>query len=739
MNGTIRPFREFVIKVASRCDLACDHCYVYEHADQGWRKQPRFMSDRTVAHIAERIADHAREHRLEVVHVIMHGGEPLLAGPSRLKRFAEELELALDGVSVLDLRIHTNGVLLSEEFCEVFDAANVKVGISLDGDRVANDRHRLYANGRSSYDHVLKAINLLRERYPQLYAGVLCTVDILNDPVAVYTALLALEPPRIDFLLPHATWDRPPPHWVAGGTAYADWLIKIYDQWVSDGRPIAIRLFDSIASVAMGTGSKTESLGLKPSDLVVIEADGTYEQADSLKIAYDGAPAMGMNVFDQSLNEAARYPGVGGRLGDASMLARECQECPLVTSCGGGLYAHRYRTGTDFANPSVYCSDLFKLIPHVEQETIGRPHMFPLSALRVLAGAEGGSQEAERLRAPQLSLTRRAVHTKVQATGDSASWEIFARLRREHQKIADEVLEHPYVRSWASAWAELDRPLHAGPGQLAGVAAAIAIHAGEPLTIAVPVSGGLVHLPTLGRMRVGDVTSALVETADGVFEVGAAGRRHSQASANWEPLRVLVADGISLPLDDVDPHRACYEAPVSDRLTEDEFARWQWLFGVAWELLRNKYPDQAAAVRAGLRVMTPLADKAVRVVTSRDAYGAIAVPEPPDAETMAMLMVGGLRSGQLRALQAMFDLTGRDARVTERLQQAHGRLAVVDFLGQSVADTALRDVQDTLRELAEQPLPDIGREFLHGMCAAAAARLERNGLSGSAAPIRESG
>jgi hypothetical protein len=33
----VRPFDQIVVKIHSRCNLACDHCYVYEHADQGWR------------------------------------------------------------------------------------------------------------------------------------------------------------------------------------------------------------------------------------------------------------------------------------------------------------------------------------------------------------------------------------------------------------------------------------------------------------------------------------------------------------------------------------------------------------------------------------------------------------------------------------------------------------------------------------------------------------------------------
>jgi len=129
------------------------------------------------------------------VHVVLHGGEPLLAGPARLRRAAGALRSTLAGVCDLDLRIHTNGVLLDEEFCELFAECGIGVGVSIDGYRAANDRHRRYADGRSSYGQVLRAVDWLRtEGYRDLYAGLLCTIDVANDPVAVYESLLNLTP-----------------------------------------------------------------------------------------------------------------------------------------------------------------------------------------------------------------------------------------------------------------------------------------------------------------------------------------------------------------------------------------------------------------------------------------------------------------------------------------------------------------------------------------------------------------
>ncbi len=160
------PLSQFVLKVHSRCDLACDHCYVYESADQSWRGRPMVISDNVISRTAQRIAQHANSHGLDRVQVVLHGGEPLLAGRAKLRRVATELRSALDGKCRLDLRIHTNGVLLDEEFCEFFAEHDIKIGISIDGDRAANDRHRKYADGRSSYDKVIRAIGLLRTGRP---------------------------------------------------------------------------------------------------------------------------------------------------------------------------------------------------------------------------------------------------------------------------------------------------------------------------------------------------------------------------------------------------------------------------------------------------------------------------------------------------------------------------------------------------------------------------------------------
>jgi len=59
-------------------------------------------------------------------------------------------------------------------------------------------------------------------------------------------------------------------------------------------------------------------------------------------------------------------PSIAARQIGERALSPQCQACEVRRVCGAGLYPHRYRPGTGFANPSVYCLDLFRLIKHIQ-------------------------------------------------------------------------------------------------------------------------------------------------------------------------------------------------------------------------------------------------------------------------------------------------------------------------------------------------------------------------------------
>ena len=359
------PFQQFILKIHSRCNLACSYCYVYEMADQAWRELPRLMSPAVIEMAAKRINEHVRSHRLSSVDIILHGGEPLLAGTQRLTELTGLLQAQIS--ARVNFTVQTNGTLLSRPMLETLAELRIRVGVSLDGDAEATGRHRLYPSGRNSYDDVAAGLRLLGSpEFREIYGGILCTIDVHNDPIATYEALLQFSPPVLDLLLPHANWSTPPPD-----SGYAEWLIEVFERWYSAPvQETQIRLFAELIQLILGGPGAVESLGLAPATLIVVDTDGTIKQLDSLSSAYPGAADTGLHVLTSSFDDALEHPTTVARQIGADGLSAECRVCPVMEICGGGLYPHRYRQGEGFRHPSVYCADLKKLIAHVRERVV---------------------------------------------------------------------------------------------------------------------------------------------------------------------------------------------------------------------------------------------------------------------------------------------------------------------------------------------------------------------------------
>jgi len=354
------PFRQFILKVHSRCNLACSYCYVYEMADQAWRHLPRRMSDDVAAKAVERIVEHVAGHSLSSVEIILHGGEPLLADAGWLTGLVDSLRARVP--AQVNVAVQTNGTLLTRPMLDALKCADIRIGVSIDGDAEATGRHRRHADGRNSFNAVAEGLRLLASPdFRECYGGILCTIDTRNDPVATYEALLSFSPPALDLLLPHANWSSPPP-----GSGYADWLISVFERWYS--RPhqeTRIRLFSELIQLVFGQPGAVEGLGLLPSTILVIDTDGAIKQLDSLSSTYPGAADTGLDISSNSLDGALDHPTTVARQIGTAALSAQCRDCQVMNICGGGLYPHRYRHGAGFQNPSVYCDDLMRLIIYI--------------------------------------------------------------------------------------------------------------------------------------------------------------------------------------------------------------------------------------------------------------------------------------------------------------------------------------------------------------------------------------
>ena len=171
-----------LLKVASRCNLNCSYCYVYNMGDSGWRRQPKRLSEGLQAAIVRELAGLV-EQQERPFSIVLHGGEPLLLGVSRLRSLFAALR---EAVPACGLHIQTNGTLLDDPILDVCAEYRVGVSVSLDGPEAITDQHRFDHQGHGSFARVWKGIERL-QGHPaasSLFSGILAVTHAV-DPTGI--------------------------------------------------------------------------------------------------------------------------------------------------------------------------------------------------------------------------------------------------------------------------------------------------------------------------------------------------------------------------------------------------------------------------------------------------------------------------------------------------------------------------------------------------------------------------
>lgn len=166
-----------ILKATRNCNLACKYCYA------GKIDPSQNISLETVKVFFEKI----KEWELMIsdgektsTSIIWHGGEPLLLGQDFYKNaFEIQKELSSDNFTFRN-SMQSNGTLLTEEYFEFLHKNKVSIGLSLDGPKHINDRTRVYPDGSSTYDDVMKAAKIIDKKTKTGFITVITSKNI-ND------------------------------------------------------------------------------------------------------------------------------------------------------------------------------------------------------------------------------------------------------------------------------------------------------------------------------------------------------------------------------------------------------------------------------------------------------------------------------------------------------------------------------------------------------------------------------
>ncbi len=183
------PLQSLVMNLTNQCNLSCTYCYEFgEDKVATPEGKPKFMDMETAKASVDFLL--AQSANRKSVHITFFGGETLMNFPllKNVVGYATE-QAAAQGRSV-DFSLTTNATLLTPAIIEFLSENQVGVTVSMDGPPDLQDKLRVFANGRGSYDIIEPRVRALiaNHRTRAITARVTLTAGV-TDVLRIYRHL----------------------------------------------------------------------------------------------------------------------------------------------------------------------------------------------------------------------------------------------------------------------------------------------------------------------------------------------------------------------------------------------------------------------------------------------------------------------------------------------------------------------------------------------------------------------
>lgn len=368
MGNEMGPLRLLVLQPTPFCNLDCKYCYL------GNRSDPSKMSISTVRQSLDVVTSSGLLG--DELTIIWHSGEPLVLGTEYYRKCFEVIQDVCRTNTKIKLCFQTNGVLIDNDWCQLFKEYNVQVGVSIDGPRYIHDQYRVNRSGAGTHVDVERGLDYLREyEIPLRTISVLTSTSLLYvDELFFYFHELGVE--ECGFNIEEIEGVNKRSTIIESGNVEErvyhffkrfDYLNKIH----SGG--IRIRELENVknsilASKSNGIASEwCRTMESKELAILTIDVDGNYStfspELHGIVLPGIGRYVFG-NVFDNPLEAISNNTNYRIVKEEVSSGIEQCRtQCEYHKLCGYGSPSNKYfENGSMNSSFTKYCA-LHKQVP----------------------------------------------------------------------------------------------------------------------------------------------------------------------------------------------------------------------------------------------------------------------------------------------------------------------------------------------------------------------------------------
>lgn len=185
-----QEIRLVILQPTPFCNINCSYCYLPDRSNKAR------MSFATVEKIRDFLEPLPKQK--EPLTICWHGGEPLTVG---IDFYENALRILHPEVFACRVRhnFQTNGMLVTDEWCDFIKKNNIALGVSIDGPKHVHDSRRITRSHRGTFDSTVAGLNKLRKHGIPFATISVITPQSLDHAEEVISFLFSLKPVQVGF------------------------------------------------------------------------------------------------------------------------------------------------------------------------------------------------------------------------------------------------------------------------------------------------------------------------------------------------------------------------------------------------------------------------------------------------------------------------------------------------------------------------------------------------------------
>ncbi len=345
-----------VLQPTPFCNINCRYCYL------SGRSGYQVMTPAVLRRILEELF--STSFLADRVVLLWHAGEPLTV-PLDFYRQTLSLiqEFNIRGVKVIP-SLQTNGMLITQQWCDFMKQHQVHVGVSLDGPQHIHDQSRVDRAGKGTFERTMRGIRLLQQNGIEPSIIMVLTSYALDYPDEIWQFFSDHHLTNLAFNVEEVNGAHTRSSLNTGGEIEERYkrflrrLLELRDR--CEGSPPFIREINPFLGFSQtltdSLRSQTSVAGATVSFDLVGNVSTFASELLTMKHPHYGDFLLG-NVFDGPLEDLfakAKHLAIQEEIQRG--VVRCQQSCYYFDFCGGGSPANKFSEhGTLDATETLYC------------------------------------------------------------------------------------------------------------------------------------------------------------------------------------------------------------------------------------------------------------------------------------------------------------------------------------------------------------------------------------------------